>query len=123
MNLNEKITLVVGASEKSWRYSFMALQLLESKGVPTRAIGMSEGRVGHTPILLGKPYFEEIHTVTMYVSPEYQEPLIDYLIGLKPKRIIFNPGTENFDFEQKAEAAGIEVVEACTLVMLRTGQF
>jgi uncharacterized protein len=119
----EKKTLVLGASEKPWRYSHMALQLLAAKSVPAVAIGQSEGEVGSVKIQIGQPELEDIHTITMYVAPENQAPLEDYVLRLRPKRIIFNPGTENERLEEKAEAAGIEVVEACTLVMLRTGQF
>jgi predicted CoA-binding protein len=69
------------------------------------------------------PDLKEIHTITLYLGPQNQSEWIDYLIGLQPKRIIFNPGTENLDFFSKAKTAGIDVLEACTLVMLTTGQF
>jgi uncharacterized protein len=119
----EKKTLVFGASEKPWRYSHMALQLLAAKGVPALAVGQAEGKVGQVKIETGQPAYTDVHTITMYVAPEHQGNLEKYLLGLQPKRIIFNPGTENRDLAGKARAEGIEVVEACTLVMLRTGQF
>jgi uncharacterized protein len=119
----EKKTLVLGASEKPWRYSHMALQLLASKGVPAVAVGQSGGKVGSVAIVTGQPAYSDIHTVTMYVSPEHQGTLEKYILELRPKRIIFNPGTENRALAEKANSEGIEVVEACTLVMLRTGQF
>jgi len=119
----EKKTLVLGASEKSWRYSHMALQLLTAKGVPALAVGQSEGKVGQIKIETGQPAYTDVHTVTMYVAPEHQGNLEKYILSLQPKRLIFNPGTENSALAAKARSEGIEVVEACTLVMLRTGQF
>jgi uncharacterized protein len=119
----EKKTLVLGASEKPWRYSHMALQLLAAKGVPAVAVGQSDGKVGAVAIETGQPAYPDVHTITMYVGPEHQGNLEKYILSLRPERIIFNPGTENRDLAEKARATGIEVVEACTLVMLRTGQF
>lgn len=118
-----KKTLVLGASEKPWRYSYMAALLLKSKGHPVEAVGLSEGKIEDIPIQTGKPEISDVHTVTMYVAPEHQPALYDYILGLRPRRIIFNPGTENPELEQMARQQGIEVEEACTLVMLRTGQF
>jgi predicted CoA-binding protein len=121
--MTEKKTLVLGASEKPWRYSYMAAQLLKSKGHPVEAIGLSKGKMGDIHIQTGKPELRDVHTVTMYVAPEHQPALYDYIFSLNPRRIIFNPGTENAELEQLAAEKGIEVEEACTLVMLRTGQF
>jgi predicted CoA-binding protein len=72
---------------------------------------------------LGKPSFENIDTITLYIGPQHQPEWYDYIINLKPKRIIFNPGTENEEFEQLLEKNGIEVQEACTLVMLSIGAY
>lgn len=119
----EKKTLVLGASEKPWRYSHMALQLLAAKGVPSVAVGQADGKVGNVSIETGQPAYTGIHTVSMYVSAEHQGNLEKYILSLRPARIIFNPGTENRELAEKARMEGIEVVEACTLVMLRTGQF
>jgi predicted CoA-binding protein len=120
-----KLTLVVGATDNPERYAYRAVELLQTKGVPVVPIGIKKGLVFGEEILdlRLKPALKEIHTITLYLGPSNQAEWMDYLIGLRPKRIIFNPGTENFDFFSKAKAAGIEALEACTLVMLTTGQF
>ena len=74
-------------------------------------------------IITDKPGLQNIDTVTLYVGPDNQAPWIDYIISLKPKRIIFNPGTENIEFETLAESKGIEALEACTLVLLSINQY
>jgi predicted CoA-binding protein len=120
-----KLTLVVGATDNPERYAYRAVELLQAKGVPVVPIGIKKGVVFGEEIidLRQKPVLAGIHTITLYLGPSNQSEWIDYLIGLEPKRIIFNPGTENPQFFQKAKAAGIEALEACTLVMLTTGQF
>ena len=120
-----KLTLVVGATDNPERYAYRAVELLQAKGVPVVPIGIKKGLVFGEEILdlRLKPALKEIHTITLYLGPSNQVEWMDYLIGLRPKRIIFNPGTENFDFFSKAKAAGIEALEACTLVLLTTGQF
>jgi uncharacterized protein len=120
-----KLTLVVGATDNPERYAYRAVELLQAKGVPVVPIGIKKGVVFGEEILdlCQKPVLAGIHTITLYLGPQNQPEWIDYLIGLEPKRIIFNPGTENPQFFQKAKAAGIEALEACTLVMLTTGQF
>ena len=120
-----KLTLVVGATDNPERYAYRAADLLQAKGIPMIPIGIKKGLVFGEEILdlRLKPALKEIHTITLYLGPSNQVEWMDYLIGLRPKRIIFNPGTENFDFFSKAKAAGIEALEACTLVMLTTGQF
>jgi predicted CoA-binding protein len=122
---NSKLTLVVGATDNPERYSYRAVKLLQTKAIPFVPIGIKKGVVFGEEVLdlRLKPALEEIHTITLYLGPSNQSEWIDYLIGLGPKRVIFNPGTENPQFFQKARAAGIEVLEACTLVMLTTGQF
>jgi predicted CoA-binding protein len=121
----EKLTLIVGATDNPERYAYRAAELLQSKGLPFIPIGIKKGMVFGKEIvdLRQKPILAGIHTITLYLGPQNQSEWVDYLIGLGPKRIIFNPGTENFEFFSKAKAAGIEVLEACTLVMLTTGQF
>lgn len=116
-------TLVVGASEKPERYANMAVRMLREHGHEVVAIGLREGSIGDVAIQTGKPQLEGIDTVTLYVGPQRQEPFMDYVAGLKPRRVIFNPGTENQVFQAKLSEAGIEPVEACTLVMLRTSQW
>jgi predicted CoA-binding protein len=79
--------------------------------------------VGSTPIETTWVHPTELDTVTLYLSPENQKPFYNYLLELKPKRIIFNPGTENEELQLLAQEAGINTLEACTLVLLRTGQY
>ncbi len=121
----EKLTLIVGATDNPERYAYRAAELLQSKGLPFIPIGIKKGMVFGKEIvdLRQKPILAGIHTITLYLGLQNQGEWVDYLIGLKPKRIIFNPGTENLEFFSKAKAAGIEVLEACTLVILTTGQF
>lgn len=124
-NSDSKKTLLVGATENPSRYAYLAAKMLTGKGVDFVPIGIKKGEVfGRTILdLRTKPALKDIHTITLYIGPAHQAEWIDYLIGLHPKRIIFNPGTENPDFFTKAQTAGIEVLPACNLVMLSTGQF
>ncbi len=116
-------TLVIGASERTTRYSNLAIRMLRDHGHEVEAVGLREGKVWDVPIQTGKPDLEGVDTVTLYVGTGRQGDLVDYVVGLKPRRVIFNPGTENPEFEQKLQAAGIKTEEACTLVLLSTGQF
>lgn len=119
----EKKTLVLGASMKEERYSNKAIRDLRKYGHPVVAVGLRDGEVLDVPIVKDIPAGTVVDTVTMYLGQKNQGVWEDRVLALKPKRIIFNPGAENADFEKKAEAAGIEVMEACTLVLLHTGQF
>jgi predicted CoA-binding protein len=116
-------TLVLGASEKEERYANKAVRLLREYDHEVVAVGRSAGTIGDVPIQTGQPDLEGVDTVSLYIGPHFQADISDYVLGLKPRRVIFNPGTENPEFQQALEAAGIEPVEACTLVMLRTDQF
>ena len=116
-------TLVLGASENPQRYSNMAIKSLLRHGQEVAAVGLKAGDVNGVTIQTGQPALENIDTVTMYVGPRNQPPFYDYILSLKPKRIIFNPGAENEELEQLAKKNGIEVVEACTLVMLSVGSY
>jgi len=116
-------TLVFGASLKEVRYSNIALRRLREYDYPVAAIGGREGDVLDVQILKGHPTLEDIHTITMYMGADRQTDHYDYLLGLHPKRIVFNPGAENPALAELATEAGIEVVEACTLVLLSTGQY
>jgi len=121
--MTNKKTLVIGASLKPERYSNRAIKKLLNYNHSVVAIGLREGDVDGVKIQKNRPLFDDIHTVTIYLNPQRQEEFYDYVISLKPKRIIFNPGTENLYFENMAKENGIEVVENCTLVMLDTGLF
>ena len=117
-------TLVIGASDNPQRYSNIAIRMLQSIEEPIVAIGRREGEAHGVNIRSGKPSLTDVDTVTLYVSSKYQDEYIDYIIdNIQPDRIIFNPGTENFEFAQKASQNGIKVLNACTLVMIRTGQY
>lgn len=118
-----KKTLVLGASENPARYSNKAILSLRRKGHEVVAIGRRAGQVMDVPIGTEQPPLQDIDTVTLYLNPTNQQPYIDYILSLKPKRIIFNPGTENIQLEALAEEAGIEPVEACTLVLLSIGRY
>lgn len=121
----EKLTLIVGATDNPSRYAYAAAQMFHERGMDFIPIGIKKGVVFGREILnlRTKPDLKSIHTITLYIGPANQTEWIDYLISLKPKRIIFNPGTENPEFYDKARLAGIEVLLACNLVMLSTGQF
>lgn len=115
--------MVIGASLKSWRYSHMAILALRKHGHDVVAIGLREGMVGDTPVIRDYPQLADIHTVTMYVGRERQAGYYDYLLSITPQRVIFNPGSENDELESILKNYGIEVISACTLVMLSTNQF
>lgn len=116
-------TLVIGASTNPGRYSFKAIKRLEKYGHEVFAIGSKIGTVGDINITTDKLLFSEIDTVVLYLSPRRQEEYYDYIISLKPKRIIFNPGTENFIFSEKARNNGIKTDNACVLVMLTLNKY
>lgn len=120
-----KKTLIVGATDNPSRYAFLAAQMLHERGFDFVPIGIKKGEVFGREILnlKEKPDLKDIHTITLYIGPDNQTEWIDYLISLHPSRIIFNPGTENPWFYSIAKDAGIEVLPACNLVMLSTGQF
>jgi uncharacterized protein len=119
----KKKTVIIGASENPERYAFMAAHRLVKYGHPIVNLGKKEGTVAGEPIHTNKPALEEVDTVTLYVNPTHQKEWYAYILALQPKRIIFNPNTENNDLEQLAREKGIETVEGCTLVMLGSGQF
>lgn len=116
-------TLILGASENPSRYSYLALKKLRASGIPVVAIGKKEGKVEDVEITKQKLSLEGIDTVTLYLNPQHQKEYYEYIISLKPKRIIFNPGTENPELEKLAWENNIQPLEACTLVMLSTGQY
>jgi predicted CoA-binding protein len=118
-----KTTLVIGASDNEERYSNMAVKLIKYYNHHVLAVGNKETSIDNVEVKKGTPAFENVHTITLYLSSKNQEPLYDYILGLLPKRIIFNPGTENDVLVSLASEKGIETIEACTLVMLKTNQF
>ncbi len=121
--LTMKKTLVFGASLKPHRYSNLAMRRLAEKGVPTVAFGLVAGNAHGIEVSRELDGFGEIHTVTLYMNPKRQQPFYREIIGLKPKRVIFNPGTENPGFETLLSDAGIQFERACTLVLLATGTY
>jgi len=93
-------------------------------GIPVIALGLREAAIGEINIITGFPEIENVHTVTLYVGPQNQPVYYDYILySIKPKRIIFNPGTENDEFSNSAKKQNIEVVENCTLMMLAHGEY
>lgn len=120
---SSKPTLVLGASLKPQRYSNLAIKKLLSLGHPVFAIGLSPGIIDTCNIETIKKHFIGIDTITMYLNEDHQKEYYDYIFSLSPKRIIFNPGAENDELVTLAQQKGIEVLDACTLVMLSTGQY
>lgn len=118
-----KKTLVLGASTNTARYSNIAINRLVANNQPVVAVGRKEGNVAGVDIMVGQPDVEDVDTVTLYLNPTNQQEYYDYILSLKPKRVIFNPGTENDELQAKLAAANIYPQEACTLVLLSTGQY
>ncbi len=116
-------TLVIGASTNPDRYAFKAIKSLRQHNYDVIAHGLKSGLVADVEIKTEWPVNEKIDTVTLYVGPKNQPEYIDRILDLKPRRIIFNPGTENLALEQMANEAGIQCEEACTLVLLATNQY
>ena len=118
-----KKTIVIGASEKPERYSNMAIKKLSYYGHDVVAIGNRSGHILDIPITKELSLQKDIDTITLYVNPKIQTGYLDYILGTKPKRVIFNPGTENPEIYSTLKEHNIEPVEACTLVLLSTNQY
>jgi hypothetical protein len=118
-----KPTVIIGASNNPERYAFKATQLLHEHGHDVFPVGLREGLINDISIITQKQFFENIDTVTLYVGPANQTAWYEYILSLQPKRIIFNPGTENPELESLAKSKNIECVEACTLVMLTVNTY
>ncbi len=118
-----KNTLVIGASLNPGRYSNLAINRLVNYGHKVEAVGLKSGVVAGVNISTEKEPFENIDTVTLYLNPQRQQEYYDYLVSLKPKRVIFNPGTENPELFSVLKKNNIEVEVACTLVLLGTNQY
>ena len=121
--MNKKKTLVLGASDNPFRYSYLAIQRLRQHGHPVVAIGRKHAQVADVPVEKEKKLFEDIDTITFYLNPTHQREYYDYIFSLHPKRIIFNPGAENDELSDLAIKNGIKPMEACTLVLLSTNQY
>ncbi len=121
--MSNKKTLVLGASANPSRYSNLAVHNLVSKGHDVIAIGRRPGNIDHIEITTEKKAVTNLDTVTLYLNASNQKAYYDYIISQKPKRIIFNPGAENDELAELAATAGILTQEACTLVLLSTGQY
>ena len=119
----KETTLVMGASENVQRYSNMAIRKLVNHNHKVKAFGIRGGEVSDIPIEKLPIHCEEIDTVTLYLNPTKQKPYYDYILSLKPRRVIFNPGTENPELQTLLKKNGIAFEEACTLVMLSTNQY
>jgi predicted CoA-binding protein len=120
MKLN---TLVIGASTNPERYSYKAILALQKNQIPTYAIGLKEGKVGDVNIITENFFMENMHTITLYVGKANASSYYPLIVNLKPKRVIFNPGTENPELENLLTQNNIPYIEACTLVLLATNQY
>lgn len=118
-----KKTLVFGASLKPNRYSNLAIVKLTAAGVETTAFGLKQGEVSGVHIKTSLNEFKDIHTITLYLNPKRQQEYYNDIVNLTPKRVIFNPGTENPEFYKILSEHEIEVDVACTLALLGTNQY
>jgi predicted CoA-binding protein len=119
----DKKTLILGATPDSSRYAYLAANRLTGKGHTIVNVGIKTGEVAGVPIEKPEVIHDDIDTVTLYVGPQNQPPLYDYILNTHPTRIIFNPGTENSELVKLANDKGIETEYACTLVLLSIGQY
>ena len=116
-------TMVVGASENENRYSYKAIQLLNKYGHEIVALSNKKGRIGNIEFETEKKDFKNIDTISLYINQYIQTEYFDYIIRIKPRRVIFNPGTENEALMNLLSRNSISFIEACTLVLLRTAQY
>lgn len=119
----QKKTLVLGASLKEARYSFKAINKLKENNIPVVALGLRKGKVAAIVVDTEMVPYKNIDTVTLYLNPKRQEAYYSYIINLQPKRVIFNPGTENTYFVKLLQENNIESEVACTLVLLAINQY
>ncbi|MCE6991632.1 CoA-binding protein [Dyadobacter sp. CY323] len=118
-----KRTLIIGASSNPSRYAYLAAQKLRNYGHPILMVGRRKGFAFGEEIKTEKTDWKDVDTVTLYINPSHQPEYYDYITSLNPKRVIFNPGTENPDFKNILLDKNIIPIEACTLVMLSVGQY
>jgi uncharacterized protein len=123
MPSKSKKTLVLGASANPSRYSYLAVNKLREHKHPVVAIGRTTAIISDIPVQSETEPIPDLDTVTMYLNPVNQKNYYNYILEQHPKRVIFNPGAENPEFEKILEEKGIQTVEACTLVLLTTGQY
>ncbi|OIP84794.1 MAG: CoA-binding protein [Porphyromonadaceae bacterium CG2_30_38_12] len=116
-------TLIIGASNNPERYAYKAAERLLAHGHEIELLGLRAEEIFGKTIDVKRKQYANLDTVTLYVGPQRQPEYYDYIVGLKPRRVIFNPGTENSEFETLLSEVGIIAEEACTLVLLGTGQF
>lgn len=121
--MSSKKTLVLGASANPSRYSYLAINMLREKGHEVTAIGRHTGKVNDIEITAEEQPIDNLDTVTLYLNANNQKPYYDYIFSQKPKRIIFNPGAENQELAALAKEKNILPQNACTLVLLSTGQY
>ncbi|MDB5022065.1 MAG: hypothetical protein JWQ28_3192 [Pedobacter sp.] len=120
---NMKNTLIIGATPNPTRYAYKAAQMLKAKGHDIINVGIKAGAVAGVEIEQPGTIHDDVHTITLYIGPHLQNSYYDYILKTNPKRVIFNPGTENAELEELLNEHAIEPIEACTLVMLATGQY
>ena len=118
-----KKTLVLGASANPSRYSYLAVNKLREHKHPVVAIGRTTAIIADIPVQYETGPIADLDTVSLYLNPVNQKNYYNYILEQHPKRVIFNPGAENLEFEKILEEKGIQTVEACTLVLLATGQY
>jgi predicted CoA-binding protein len=123
MQNQSKKTLILGASDNPSRYSYLALNSLRKHGHPVVAIGKKSSKVADVEVTTEKKELKDIDTITVYLNPANQKAYYDYIFSLRPRRVIFNPGAENPELIAQLRSKGIEPVEACSLVLLSTGQY
>lgn len=119
----DKKTLILGATPNAGRYAYLAANRLVSHGHSIVNVGLKAGEVAGVAIEKPEAIHKDIDTITLYVGPQNQPPLYDYILATKPKRIIFNPGTENSELQKMANDKDIETEYACTLVLLSINQY
>jgi uncharacterized protein len=118
-----KKTMVLGVSLNPDRASFQAVKKLSDLGIETHGIGIKNGYIGNVQIIEDRPVIDKVHTITLYLNSERQKDYYSYILSLHPRRLIFNPGAENEELKNLANAHGIQTEESCTLVLLSTGQY
>ncbi|MBN1180665.1 MAG: CoA-binding protein [Bacteroidales bacterium] len=118
-----KKTLIIGASPNRYRYAHKAAIMLQNMGIEVVPLGIKKGVIGAVPIVCEKLHVKEVHTVAMYLNPSKQKEYYDYVIKLKPQRLIFNPGTENPELLKLAIRSGIDAINSCVLIMINSGRY